>query len=158
MLLKPIRGSGRMCKVLTTAHIASGAAVGTLIRSRMAAVAVGVGLHYLGDKIPHEDVTSKRFEFVTGLGAVALLAYTRGPFSPSTICGAFASSPDLEHILPLPKPGGKKIFPTHRGHHASGGVPVWLQLVGAGAVLASVAAAGLSDSTASVGGDGDGLG
>lgn len=147
-----------MCIVLTTAHIASGAAVGTTLQSRLAAVIVGVWLHYLGDKIPHEDVTSRRFEVVTGLGAMAVLAYTRGPFSPSTICGAFASAPDLEHILPFPEFGGKKLFPTHRGNHPTGGVPVWIQLVGAGAVLGSVAAAGLRDAASGDQGESDGLG
>ena len=147
-----------MCVVLTTAHIASGAAVGTMLKSRPAAVIAGVGLHYLGDKLPHEDVTSRRFEVITGLGAMALLAYSRGPLSPSTICGAFASAPDLEHILPFPKIGGRKLFPTHRGHHPTGGVPVWIQLVCAGAVLGSVAAGGLRSSASGDQGENDGVG
>jgi len=53
------------------------------------------------------------------------------PFAPAgapdpAVVGAVASSAtDLEHVLPLPRPGGRKLFPTHRiaGLHRTGGVP-----------------------------------
>ncbi|MDX6509887.1 MAG: hypothetical protein QOG81_1639, partial [Gaiellaceae bacterium] len=47
---------------------------------------------------------------------------------------------DLEHVLPFPRPGGRKLFPTHRvaGWHRSGGIPTWAQLAGAGVILALV--------------------
>jgi hypothetical protein len=51
-----------------------------------------------------------------------------------------ASAPDLEHVLPLPRPGGRKLFPSHRvrGWHREGGLPAWLQLVAAGAIAGSL--------------------
>ena len=45
--------------------------------------------------------------------------------------------PDVEHVAPLPRPGGRKLFPSHRliGWHRRGGIPAWAQLVAAGALL-----------------------
>jgi hypothetical protein len=41
-----------------------------------------------------------------------------------------ASVPDVEHVLPLPRPGGRKLFPSHRvrGWHRAGGIPASVQL------------------------------
>jgi hypothetical protein len=111
------------------------------VRSRPAAVALGFLLHLIGDRIPHEDIRSPRFELWSGLAALALVGARRGPFDAATIGAAAASSPDLEHILPFPRPGGRKLFPSHRVHgwHRAGGLPTWLQLLAAGALLGSVA-------------------
>jgi hypothetical protein len=49
-----------------------------------------------------------------------------------------ACSPDLEHVVRLPRPGGRKLFPTHRGLGNHGGnhiVPAWAQLVAAALLL-----------------------
>ena len=92
--------------------------------------------------MPHHDIASERFELVSALGLGALVMVARGPTSPATL-GAFAAcAPDLEHVLPLPRPGGRKLFPTHRfeGWHRPGGVPVWAQLLAAGLILGVVLA------------------
>jgi hypothetical protein len=111
------------------------------VRSRPAAVVLGFALHLLGDVIPHQDIHSPRFELWSGLGGLALVAARRGPFDTATIGAAAASSPDLEHILRLPRPGGRKLFPSHRvpGLHQAGGLPAWLQLFAAGVLLGRLA-------------------
>jgi hypothetical protein len=40
-------------------------------------------------------------------------------------------------VLRLPRPGGRKLFPSHRlyGWHRSGGIPDWGQLLVAGVLL-----------------------
>jgi hypothetical protein len=127
--------------VIVSLHVATGAAGGAVVRSRPLAVALGFALHLAGDLIPHQDIRSPRFELWSGIGGLALLAALRGPFDSATLGAAAASSPDLEHILPFPRPGGRKLFPSHRiaGWHRAGGLPTWLQLVTAGLLLGRVA-------------------
>ena len=126
--------------MITTLHVATGAATGALLRSRVAALAAGPLLHIAGDVVPHRDIPSKGFETVSGVAALLLVAAARGPFSPEAIGAAAASAPDLEHALPLPKPGGRDLFPSHRipGLHREGGLPAAAQLVAAGLLLALV--------------------
>jgi hypothetical protein len=90
--------------------------------------------------IPHDDIPSPRFEMWSGLAGLALLAVVRGPFDPATVGAAAASSPDLEHVIRLPRPGGRKLFPSHRisALHQAGGLPTWLQLLAAGVLLGKV--------------------
>jgi hypothetical protein len=128
--------------VIVTLHVASGGAAGALVGSRPLALAVGPVVHVLGDLMPHEDVPSYRFELLSGVGALALLAVRRGVFDPATLGAAAASAPDAEHRIRLPRPGGRKLFPSHRfrGWHRAGGVPTWAQLVVAGVVLGCLAA------------------
>jgi hypothetical protein len=98
--------------------------------------------HAAGDRMPHGDIPSERFELVTGVGLGVFVMAARGPTSPEAL-GAFAAcAPDLEHVLPLPRPGGRKLFPTHRfeGWHRAGGIPAWAQLVAAGLILGVVLA------------------
>ncbi len=95
--------------------------------------------HFLGDLTPHEDIPSDVFEGVSGLLAGLWVARQRGLFSPATI-GAFAATlPDFEHVLRPERPGRRELFPTHRykSLHRRGGLPTWLQLAAAGAILAS---------------------
>lgn len=127
--------------MIVSAHVASGAAGGLLVRSRLAAAALGVSLHALGDAIPHQDIPSRRFEVCSGVVGLAALAWRRGLLDPVTLGAAACAAPDLEHVLPLPRPGGRKLFPTHRveGWHRSGGIPAWAQLAAAGVVIAAVA-------------------
>jgi hypothetical protein len=123
--------------VIVSLHVASGAAAGVLLNSRLAALAGGLALHALGDRIPHKDIPSTPFETLTGIGALTLVALRHGPFSPATVGAVASSVPDVEHVAPLPRPGGRKLFPSHRliGWHRRGGVPAWVQLVAAGALL-----------------------
>ena len=121
-------------------HVAAGAAAGTAVRSRLAAIPLGLALHAAADVVPHDDVASHRFEAASGIAALALLAARRGTLSPVTLTAAVSAAPDLEHPLPLPRPGGRKLFPTHRWplRERSRRVPVAAQLVAALAVLAVV--------------------
>jgi hypothetical protein len=127
--------------VIVSLHVATGAAGGALVRSRPAAAALGFLLHLVGDRIPHQDIPSPSFELWSGLAALMLVAARRGPLDAATIGAAAASSPDLEHILRFPRPGGRKLFPSHRvpGWHRAGGLPAWLQLLAAGALLGAIA-------------------
>jgi hypothetical protein len=92
--------------------------------------------------MPHRDIPSYRFELLSGLAGLAFLAARRGPLDPATLGGAAGALPDLEHRLALPRPGGRKLFPSHRfaGWHRAGGVPAWAQLLVAGVVLGCLAA------------------
>ena len=122
-------------------HVASGAAVGAAAGSRSRAFLLGLASHALGDAVPHEDFESRRFEIGSGLALFALLAVRLGPFHPAVIGAAAASAPDLEHVLPLPRPGGLQLFPSHRveGWHRSGGVSAPLQLLAAGVIVGGLA-------------------
>jgi hypothetical protein len=87
--------------------------------------------------MPHEDIADRRFEIGSGVAAVLLLAATRGPFDPAVTGALAASAPDLEHVVRLPRPGGRKLFPSHRlrGWHRPGGASAPVQLVLAGFLL-----------------------
>ena len=88
--------------------------------------------------IPHDDIPSPRFELWSGVAGLTLLAITRGPLDAATIGAAAASSPDLEHVIRMPRPGGRKLFPSHRIPVLRRRPPTWLQLLAAGALLATV--------------------
>ena len=88
--------------------------------------------------MPHRDIPDRRFEVGSGIIGVLLLAAVRGPLDPTVTGALAASSPDLEHLFRLPRPGGRKLFPSHRveGWHRDGGLPAWVQLAAAGTILA----------------------
>jgi len=133
-------GDGKTPAVVVSLHVASGAAAGALVRTRGRAVVAGLLLHLLGDLTPHRDVRSRRFELVSGLLLLSLLAGRRG-LADRALVGAVASSaPDLEHVLPFPRPGGRKLFPSHRvaGWHRSGGVSTSTQVVVAGLLVGAL--------------------
>ena len=123
--------------MIVSLHVATGAAAGALAGSRGRAVALGLALLALGDAIPHGETDDRDFEIASGLALLALLAAVRGPFDPAVLGGAAASAPDLEHVLPFPKPGGRALFLSHRyeGWHRGGGGPAWLQLLAAGVIV-----------------------
>ncbi|HXV03550.1 MAG TPA: hypothetical protein VFP24_08250 [Gaiellaceae bacterium] len=128
--------------MIVAMHVATGAAAGQLVRSRLAAVVLGAALHAAADRIPHEDFASRRFELQCGVGGVLALALRRGLVHPATL-GAIASVvPDVEHVVRLPRPGGRKLFPSHRipGFHRPGGIPARAQLLIAGFLLGLVLA------------------
>jgi hypothetical protein len=87
--------------------------------------------------MPHQDIPDRRFEIGSGVGCVLLLAAVRGPFDPAVSGALAASSPDIEHVLRLPRPGGRKLFPSHRFHdwHRSGGLSAPAQLLLAGFLI-----------------------
>jgi hypothetical protein len=123
--------------VIVSLHVATGAAGGALAGSRRAALALGPLLHLAGDRLPHQDIADRRFEIGSGVAGVLLLAAARGPLDPAVTGALAASAPDLEHVLRLPRPGGRKLFPSHRlrGWHRAGGLSASAQLLLAGFVL-----------------------
>jgi hypothetical protein len=123
--------------LIVSLHVATGAVGGSLVRSRLGSLPLGLVLHLAGDRMPHEDIPDRRFEIGSGIAAVLLLAGVRGPLDPAVTGALAASSPDLEHVLRLPRPGGRKLFPSHRlrGWHRSGGVPASVQLLVAGFLI-----------------------
>jgi hypothetical protein len=128
--------------VIVSLHVATGAAGGALAGSRLRAAALGLILHLLGDRVPHQDIQPRSFEIRSGVGALLLIVLARGPLDPATIGAVAASAPDLEHVFRFPRPGGRKLFPSHRvrGWHRSGGLPAWSQLLLAGVLLGLVVA------------------
>jgi hypothetical protein len=90
--------------------------------------------------MPHQDIPDRAFEIRSGIAAVLLLAAVRGPFDPAVSGALAASCPDVEHVLRLPRPGGRKLFPSHRfrGWHRSGGLPAPAQLLLAGFLIGRV--------------------
>jgi hypothetical protein len=118
-------------------HVATGGAAGAAAGSRGRAVILGALAHVAGDRMPHWDIADRRFEVWSGVLALLTLALRRGPLDPVTVGAAAGSAPDLEHVLRLPRPGGRKLFPSHRirGWHRTGGASASLQLVAAGIVL-----------------------
>ena len=128
--------------MIVSLHVATGGLVGALAGSRRSAFVLGLVAHALGDAVPHQDVASRRFETLSGFAGVGLLAAARGAFDPVVVGAVGASVPDVEHVFPLPRPGGRKLFPSHRirGWHKAGGVPASVQLLAAGALLGALAA------------------
>jgi hypothetical protein len=129
--------------MIVSMHVATGALGGLLAGSPRGAALLGPVLHFLGDRVPHEDIASRRFEVASGVAGVLALAVVRGPFDPATVGAVASTAPDIEHILPLPRPGGRKLFPSHRlgGWHRIGGISANAQLLIAGALLGGVLAA-----------------
>jgi hypothetical protein len=120
--------------VIVSLHVATGAAMGAVVRSRPLALLLGAPLHVAGDRVPHEDIPDRSFEIGSGLAALALLAARRGALDPAVLGGAAASMPDLEHLVPWLRVRGEKIFHRGRGRHGVG-ISVEAQLLLAGAVL-----------------------
>jgi hypothetical protein len=133
--------------VIVSLHVATGAAGGALVRSPLAAAFLGPVLHLLGDRMPHEDIDSRRFEVGCGVLGVLLLAVVRGPLDGATVGAVTSSLPDVEHVVRLPRPGGRKLFPSHRipGWHRPGGLSASAQLLIAGALFGAVLAAGVGE-------------
>lgn len=131
--------------MIVSLHVATGGLAGALAGSRGLAVVLGLAAHAAGDRMPHQDLRSRRFETASGVASLLLLAAARGPLDPAVVGAAAGSVPDVEHVLRLPRPGGRKLFPSHRvyGWHRSGGVPASVQLVAAGAILGVLAARGI---------------
>ena len=125
--------------MIVSLHVATGAAAGALVRSRRRALLIGPFLHVLEDRVPHQDIASRRFEIESGAACLLLLALRRGPFDPATLGGVAASAPDLEHVLPWLRPRGKKLFHGRHGWHRSGRFSAAAQLVLAGAILGVLA-------------------
>jgi hypothetical protein len=127
--------------VIVALHVATGAAAGAASGSRLAAILLGPVLHIAGDRVPHRDFSSRRFEIASGLAGILLLAVRRGLLDPATLGATASSAPDLEHVLPFLRPGRRKLFHDH-GWHRSGWFPARLQLLIAVAILVALSAPG----------------
>lgn len=121
--------------VIVSLHAALGAALGSSTRSRTAAIGLGIVSHLAADAVPHRDFRSRRFELASGLAAIGLLAARCGAAHPATLGAVAATLPDVEHVLPLPRPGGSKLLHGARGWHRGGSFPPEAQLLLAGALL-----------------------
>ena len=128
--------------MIVALHVATGAALGAAARSRLAALLLGPALHLAGDRVPHRDFHSARFEIGTGVAGIALLAVRRGPLDPVTVGAVASSAPDLEHVLPFLRPGGRKIFHDRLGWHRDGPFPASVQFLLASAILAALVVPG----------------
>ena len=120
--------------MIVSLHVATGAAMGAVVRSRGLALLLGPPLHLAADRVPHEDIPDRSFEIGSGLAALGLLAARRGLFDPAVLGGAAASMPDLEHLVPWLRPRGQKIFHRGGGRHGVG-MSVEKQLLLAGTVV-----------------------
>jgi hypothetical protein len=128
--------------VIVSLHVATGGAIGALAGSRGRAALLGAIAHAAGDRVRHQDIPSHRYEVLTGGAALLAIAIHRGVLDPATIGAAAGSAPDIEHVVRLPRPGGRKLFPSHRirGFHRSGGISAQAQLLVAGIVLGALLA------------------
>ena len=124
--------------MIVSLHVATGAAIGAASRSRLAALLLGPILHLAGDRVPHEDIRSRRFEIGSGLVCLALLAGKRGPLDPATLGAAASSAPDLEHVVPFLRLGGRRLFHGRRGWHRTGRFRTEMHLLLAGAILGAL--------------------
>lgn len=125
--------------MIVSLHVATGAAAGAASGSRLAAILLGPVLHLAGDRLPHQDIGSRRFEISSGVFCLVLLAGRRGALDPATLGAAASSAPDLEHVIPLLRPGGHKLF-HGPGWHRSGRFPTQAQLLLAGAIVGALIA------------------
>lgn len=127
--------------MIVAVHAATGAVAGTLVRSRLVAALVGVPLHLALDAIPHRDIESKTFEVGSGVALLAVLAATKRIDSPVTVGAAAACAADVEHLIRLPRPGGRKIFHRSVAATTMPRASVRMQLAAAAILLAAVLSA-----------------
>ena len=127
-------------------HVASGAAGGAVAGSRLGALTLAPALHFLADVVPHEDIASRRFELASGAAGIVALALALGPLDRRTLGAIGSSLPDVEHAVRLPRPGGRKLFPSHRwgAGHSRHWVPATAQLLAAGALFGALVASSRS--------------
>jgi len=129
--------------MIVLVHVATGAVGGAAVGSRARAAALGQVLHVACDVVPHEDIPSRTFEIASGILALLVLARRRG-IDAATVGAIASAAPDLEHVLPLPRPGGRALFPSHRWTLPVRvrGVPAWVQFPVALLLLARVCRGG----------------
>ena len=126
--------------MIVSLHVATGAAAGDASGSRFTAIFLGPILHLAGDRLPHQDIGSRRFEIGSGLMCLVLLASRRGTLDPATLGAVACSAPDLEHVVPGLRPGGSKLFHGRHGWHRSGHFPTGAQLLLAGVIVGALIA------------------
>ncbi|MCE5197956.1 MAG: hypothetical protein ABFD54_06750 [Armatimonadota bacterium] len=95
-------------------HALIGAAIGSLVKNKPAAFAVGIASHAVADSIPHKDL-KPALEAPLLVAALAAIGAWKGTDSPEFWGALGGVAPDCEHALEIsglitPK---QKIFPTH---------------------------------------------
>ena len=116
--------------VIVAMHVAAGAAAGALVGSRSGAVAAGLSvLHGVQDAVPHEDILAAIRSGVGRAVAPRARLATRS-VRPGDVGRGLCAAPDLEDKRPLPRAGGRELYPSHRveGWHREGHLPAWAQL------------------------------
>ena len=102
------------CTLIVAFHAASGAAAGSVTKSRLVALASGPVLHVAADRVPHRHPRHAVWEYATGLATLGLLARRRGLLDAATIGAVAAVAPDLEHLVPRRLSRGR-VFHKRRG-------------------------------------------
>ena len=87
-------------------HVATGAVGGLVSGSPLAAAVIGPVIHFFGDRVPHEDLASHRFEAACGVVGVLALAVP--------VFESRCSSPRLR----VPASGNRKPAGHANGWHA----------------------------------------
>jgi hypothetical protein len=125
--------------VILAVHIPAGALAGRRARKGPAAFGWGVLSHAALDLIPHKDPFGERAEIAMTAAMLALVAaLTR--LDGRALAGAIGGAlPDLEHLMPWVRQGGRAVFPTHSSARLHGSLPTRVELGGA-AQLAIAAA------------------
>jgi hypothetical protein len=119
-------------------HAASGAAAGSVSKSRLAALASGPILHVAADRVPHRHPRHDVWEYAAGAVTLGLLVRTRGLFDAATIGAIAAVAPDLEHLLPRKRQRRKLFHNRRRNRLGPNGLSVAAQLALSAALLAPV--------------------
>ena len=121
--------------MIVALHVASGAAVGALTGSRLGALLLGPPTHLMGDRIPHQDIASRRFEIASGVACLGLLAARRGPLRSRDARRVRRVRARSRARLPVAQAARRKLFHGRLGWHRSGNFPANVQLLLAGAVV-----------------------
>lgn len=133
--------------MIELAHVGSGAVAGAGFRAPLHAAIAGVIVHGLLDAAPHGEMEDEQWELASTALGLGLLLARFGARSP-VFWGAVGSVlPDVEIVVPAPRPGGRRLFPTHRYDvlHSSRtplGLPAWAQAVLGGAAVGALFLAG----------------
>src|SRR5215216_5813941 len=102
------REAAESTAMIVSLHVATGGALGAVAGSRGRAALLGVVAHAAGDHVRHQDIPSHRYELISGACALLAVALRRGFVDPATIGALAGSIPDVEHIVRLPRPRGRK--------------------------------------------------
>jgi hypothetical protein len=149
--------------VLVISHVVAGATLGTLVRGRTSRVVAALASHALLDGIPHDDASiGEAGQAALGVAALAALALSWGPLSPTLIGGLAGSAPDGEIALMRLRrrcgaAPGRLLFPSHwkrragravrRYHHPyrfpGPTLPIGLEVALSSALCAGLCAVGL---------------
>lgn len=131
--------------MLGAVHACVGAGVGSFTENKAVAFAAGLFSHLVTDALPHRDLEDPVFEVPLVLGALAGIAYWKGPDSPEFWGALGGVAPDFEHALVVAglMEKEREIFPTHvaggKWHGDESGTERWSQLLLSIAALVAVA-------------------